>query len=116
MNAEIKKRWLEALRSGEYKQGRGHLRQYERGEHTYCCLGVLCDLYVQEKRNMWYEDLEHSNVSELHNVDELPPDVVVDWADLPESDPQLNGLAISSWNDSHKKDFKYIADLIEKEL
>lgn len=41
MEAAIKSRWVEALRSGRYQQGRGSLRP---SENTYCCLGVLCDL------------------------------------------------------------------------
>ena len=74
MKAELKKRWIEALRSGEYRQTRGHLRADEVVEYAevkegdlppkgfsfltgstetafkmskgvgYCCLGVLCDL------------------------------------------------------------------------
>lgn len=40
MTPEFKALWIEALRSGKYKQGRGALR---RGD-TFCCLGVACDL------------------------------------------------------------------------
>jgi hypothetical protein len=40
MDPEIKTRWVEALRSGRYEQGRKALRF--QGE--YCCLGVLCAL------------------------------------------------------------------------
>ncbi len=41
MHAELKKKWLEALRSGKYKQGRTNLR--DRCDN-YCCLGVLRDV------------------------------------------------------------------------
>lgn len=37
MNKDIKKKWVEALRSGDYKQTR--LRLQDKG--GYCCLGVL---------------------------------------------------------------------------
>lgn len=40
MNPELKAKWVEALRSGEYTQGRGWLCR----EGKYCCLGVLADL------------------------------------------------------------------------
>lgn len=40
MNKKIKKLWLKALRSGEYKQGKLALRI----KNKYCCLGVLCDI------------------------------------------------------------------------
>ncbi len=38
---ELRKKWIEALRSGKYKQGRNALRP---DEDCYCCLGVLCDV------------------------------------------------------------------------
>jgi hypothetical protein len=41
MKVEVKKRWVEALRSGEYKQGREALRTTD---NEFCCLGVLCDI------------------------------------------------------------------------
>ena len=37
---EYPKAWIEALRSGKYKQTRDFLR---RGD-AYCCLGVYCDI------------------------------------------------------------------------
>lgn len=44
MNSELKAKWIEALRSGAFWQGRQHLRQSnddEAGSYSYCCLGVL---------------------------------------------------------------------------
>jgi len=43
MKPEIKKLWTDALRSGEYHQGRRALNS----EGRFCCLGVLCDLAVK---------------------------------------------------------------------
>jgi hypothetical protein len=40
MNAEIKQKWVAALRSGNYKQTKVCLHNKE----GYCCLGVLCDV------------------------------------------------------------------------
>ncbi len=40
VNAELKAKWVEALRSGKYRQGREQLRDHD----TYCCLGVLADV------------------------------------------------------------------------
>jgi hypothetical protein len=40
MDAELKAKWVKALRSGEYKQGTGYLHGSQT--NTYCCLGVLC--------------------------------------------------------------------------
>lgn len=44
MNQEIKKKWVEALRSSDYKQGRGRLRS---AKNKFCCLGVLCNLHAE---------------------------------------------------------------------
>lgn len=40
MDKEIKRRWVEALRSGKYEQGQGKLLHSGK----FCCLGVLCDI------------------------------------------------------------------------
>lgn len=40
LNPDFKKRWIEALRSGDYEQGKNSL--YKDGK--YCCLGVACVL------------------------------------------------------------------------
>ena len=44
MKPHWKKKWLAALRSGEYKQGKGALRRRSKGMDRHCCLGVLNDL------------------------------------------------------------------------
>lgn len=43
MNEEQRKnveKWIKALRSGDYKQGRGHLKTKD----GYCCIGVACEI------------------------------------------------------------------------
>ena len=39
--AEFFDRWIEALKSGKYKQGYGQLR----AKNKYCCLGVACEVF-----------------------------------------------------------------------
>lgn len=43
MNKELLKRWVAALRGGEYKQGTEYLCQYDEDGNAFafCCLGVL---------------------------------------------------------------------------
>lgn len=43
MNDNAKK-WVAALRSGEYQQGRNSLREGD----CFCCLGVACDLFLKD--------------------------------------------------------------------
>jgi hypothetical protein len=48
-NKENIKLWVLALRSGKYTQGIGQLKY----NNTFCCLGVVCDIYDPSK---WRED------------------------------------------------------------
>lgn len=57
MKAEWKKKWIAALRSGDYEQGSGQLRP---SNIRYCCLGVLADLAVQEGIGEWSSHGDYS--------------------------------------------------------
>ena len=49
MKIDIAKQWVDALKSGTYQQGTGKLHATDiNGTCMYCCLGVLCDLYMQQ--------------------------------------------------------------------
>ena len=39
------KKWIAALDSGEYKQGKNELHS----QYGYCCLGVGCDVLIPQK-------------------------------------------------------------------
>lgn len=45
----VVRRWIKALESGEYKQGRKVLVTAAAKGDSFCCLGVLCDLAVRAK-------------------------------------------------------------------
>ena len=73
MNKRIKNKWLKALRSGKYKQGKSILFS----DNKYCCLGVLCELAVQDgiiKKSFMYYNTYFDKAVML-----LPPKVVK-WA------------------------------------
>lgn len=116
MKQEIKKKWVTALRSGKYRQGRGKLKvaleEAEGGfNFGHCCLGVLCDLRLKKttdpikKRSLEFQ---------IENGSFLPKNVI-EWAGLNGTNPVINGVTLSSINDSGET-FEYIADVIEKEL
>lgn len=45
MNAARKAAWIEALRSGNFAQGKSCLKFVDsEGSPSYCCLGVLCEI------------------------------------------------------------------------
>lgn len=114
MNSQIKQKWLDALRSGEYSQTRCYLRDND----GFCCLGVLCDLYVKEHTDVnWVcQDDEYQL---LTNKSTLPLRVRV-WAGLNESNPLVKSgdgfTSLAELNDVGGKIFNEIAQVIEEQL
>ena len=126
MNPEIKEQWTTALRSGEYKQGKGHLHQ--KGENglpdTYCCLGVLCDLAVNvgATEKVFGADLGsgYEYRQDLYFYGRQPavlPNEVQEWAEL-ETDAGISPdgtIQLTALNDTGST-FAEIADIIEREF
>ena len=54
MHPDAKNAWIDALRSGEYKQGRKFMafEGITSSEWSYCCLGVLCMVTVNKIKPM----------------------------------------------------------------
>ncbi len=120
MNKQIIEKWIAALRSGEYQQGTTGLKD----KNNYCCLGVLCDLYVKETgKARWEENtpelMSEAFISLTSEETEFLPLEVVKWSGLEKEDPYVfykdgyNSLVIL--NDVEKLSFTEIANLIEKE-
>ena|SRR6478736_5258237 len=55
MKTELKNKWVAALRSGEYKQGKEFLCKND----SYCCLGVL--LAVDKTDEFIYDETVHDD-------------------------------------------------------
>lgn len=118
MNADVKAKWIAALRSGEYQQVSGQLCSGT----GFCCLGVLSELYIQETGNgRWipgqpYVMFEHE--SGFHEATELPSAVML-WADIETAAPFAytpNGTVdLMDANDGGMP-FPAIADIIEAHL
>lgn len=136
MKSDIKQKWIDALRSGKYRQALGSLKE---GSNKYCCLGVLCDIYINEtKAAQW----NHNNRVEWGNIErsgQLLPDTIAEWAGIenPMSTPTVSvyikdnvrkayyraKYGISDRFEPHLANindlgtsFSEIADIIEKEL
>lgn len=122
VNAENIKKWVAALRSGEYKQGLAALRIGD----TFCCLGVACDLFAKAKpspENVWELGRQ------FHGSEQIMSDDVADWLGLqgedrcnpymllPQSGPGelINSAPLAKINDEGVS-FAGIADLIEQQI
>lgn len=114
MNKRVKKKWVQALRSGKYKQTIGQL--YDDGD-GFCCLGVLCDLHRKENKQNSWAIAGDNKVFYLGAGDTLPP-AVIKWAGLTYRDPKVDKqgtISLSGLNDSGSS-FGEIADIIEDQL
>jgi len=112
MNQDIKDKWINALRSGEYKQGIGGLKYRD----AFCCLGVLCDLHAKETDTRWVDYAEEGWLSDYLDNDGSLPDEVIEWAGLKVQDPVICSHFISTYNDKKGYSFDRLADLIDKYL
>lgn len=95
---DFKKKWVAALRSGEYKQGKGTL--YRENNDTHCCLGVACRIAGMENDTIAALDY----IPIRYNI----PDFLIGEEEIP--------LTLSSMNDEKVLPFTEIADWIEKHL
>ena len=112
MNPKIKERWLEALRNGDYEQGKRRLKQGD----NYCCLGVLCDILKDEVGGKWVNN--RFEVEDKIRFGCLP-DKVVNYCQLDYKLPLVkidnNEISLSELNDTGYT-FNEIADIIEEQL
>ena len=49
MREDVKQKWVEALRSGDYTKTTGRLYRKVEGKDCHCTLGVLCDVALREQ-------------------------------------------------------------------
>jgi hypothetical protein len=138
MNELIAQQWVAALRSGDYKQGKSVL--HNQDTNTYCCLGVLCDLYVQENNNRdsYCQQRMLSDTSIVtcfgDSTGTLPSDVRI-WAGIGDDNGQFkynkpipgrdtsyfkdeDNCLLTSMNDGeygHDFTFEEIANIIEEQ-
>lgn len=111
MNAEIKAKWLEALRSGKYRQGKGFLHAMDK----FCCLGVLCDLHAKETGEQWVAIKTPNAVKAYMGELNYLPEDIKEWAELASNNPEVLTKNLSTYNDQGKS-FTEIANIIEREL
>lgn len=110
MNEELKARWVAALRSGKYRQGRGSLVSASvLGQLSYCCLGVACEIFHKEldvrKRykdgEVYFDNNNHYLPNKISNTLKMGIEMEMKLANL---------------NDVKNENFHEIADWIERNL
>lgn len=128
MNQDVLKKWVAELRSGKYKQGEGHLGMTdEDGEEHFCCLGVLCELALDEGVPNLNREFNNDALRYFYNGrEDFLPKPVMEWAGFDNKNPgvpyiqseddpgDLFDKPLSELNDEGLS-FAAIADIIEQE-
>ncbi len=110
---KVAQAWVAALRSGEYKQTKGNLKN----NNKFCCLGVMCDLQGRE----WHVDewMDGMRIKTYHvngksrdgsteRFNEFPPPAAMETVGLTRDQAGI----LADMNDSGAT-FKQIAKEIE---
>lgn len=107
MNKDLKKLWVEALRSGKYKQTKGRLQSADG--NAYCCLGVLEHCVMGVEYGPQYR--RDANPDMLLYFVKNPKKATCKKADL-----LSTGVQFWFMNDHKGMTFTEIADYIEANL
>lgn len=97
LNKKAKKVWTTALRSGEYSQGHGTLVRGEDDFIEHCCLGVLYHCVTGRQPNRGMDELGRKMLKRVNMTNDTQQD-------------------LACMNDNDGKNFKQIANWIDKNL
>lgn len=103
---QIKDRWISALRSGEYEQGKMSL--YDKADNNFCCLGVLGKICKFK-----LDQLEDESF--LYNLEEKPKGCSLPFFFRDKEVSADLQSKLAGFNDSGKS-FNWIASYIERYL
>lgn len=117
MNKKVKKMWVDRLKElPPERQGKTYL--YRTDTDQMCCLGVLCEIAVEQgviapgKPDFRRYCLEYGPSNNFG----LLPIGVINWAGLDCVDPQIGKYTATHLNDTKGKSFVQIANLINRYL
>ena len=94
MDAELKKKWVGALRSGKFRQARENLQVVTNKRHSYCCLGVLARVAGEKvddvregtgalsqsfRRRVGLTSRSEDKLIGLNDGNEQPFSMIADW-------------------------------------
>lgn len=118
--------WIEALRSGKYSQGEGHLRTKD---DSYCCMGVGCDVYrsatglgkwVRKGRKYFFD---YTDDKSSFQKDATMPSIVGRYFGIEddfmirirmtEKSRAVGNYGLMTLNDARYATFSEIADILE---
>lgn len=75
MNKENVRKWVDALRSGKYQQGKTYLQT----KNGYCCLGVVCRVAIADGVELEATESEFDDVVYFGGSAHFLPRQVQEW-------------------------------------
>lgn len=106
MQRIAKAKWIKALKSDKYRQGKGYLKKKNKSGDFHCCLGVLCEVMGIDSELVGRDDFYHFG----EVTAQLPHDLRLEL-EIPASQQ----CQLVNMNDQGVK-FDAIADWIEENL
>ena len=118
-----RQQWVDALRSGKYKQGKLTLHPKQ---DKYCCLGVACDI---SKKGFWTDyDQKNGHMNYVTpdgdvKTNSLPTEII-EWLGLDNAtgflkqNIEFEGITVTSLAKLNDYDasFEFIANVIESDI
>lgn len=121
INEDRVKLLVDALRSGEFKQGVMGLAFQYNDYVKYCCLGVACEVALRngvkvKKFVPTMSKIPHFSSAKISYDDEdlFLPRKIVNWYGFESVNPIICDVGSSYANDTLRWDFTRIADAIER--
>ena len=124
VNKERVQLLVNALRSGEFEQGKGSLKLPNEGKTYYCCLGVATEVALRNGLRIEVPEAEVDEEGNDLNVeeraypwgqsDQILCTPVMEWYGFSYPDPELRATyRATAWNDDFDASFDTIADMFE---
>jgi hypothetical protein len=112
-NKDNMRKWVKALRSGEYRQGAEALARVEPdGVLSYCCLGVACEAAIKDGLEL-RSYVSESGQKSFDGCLSYLPVLVQEWLGVDDPNPWLGECRAAPMNDNLRWNFDQIADAIE---
>ena len=119
IRSDFREEWLTRLRSGAYHQTMKRLHKVVKGQHSFCCLGLMCDIATVTLPDAKWGDLLPGYTDVLFYSDGdagrgiMPPDSLIRrWFPKDHAKAELFTSRLALCNDDGFS-FEQIADLIE---
>ena len=108
--AEARKLWIAALRSGEFEQ----CKEVLCNGKAHCCLGVLCEVAIAHGVPIKRRMAINQECVVFDGIESYAPLSAQSWVGLREQEGRFDGNLLTHLNDTGMS-FAEIADIIEAE-